>query len=214
MDTSFFGFQSSMFWRSMSQVEVFKVRVPDVGHFIPPGETDSGNFPPASILWLQGWVSYRDFVSASSNDLFIFYLLMILVGLFFFTLCIGFTQLVSTFLFEEVVLCKTVDSLCPWEERRSGASMSWVNRTFYPFEQLPLSFSLSSPFLLLCVSVCPSFPHSLVLVLFKSFFFLYFLFWNNYILMGKSKVSREKSWIHLIYFLSVILYYITMLCCA
>ena len=78
MDTSFFGFQSSMFWRSMSQVEVFKVRVPDVGHFIPPGETDGGDFPPVSILWLQEWVSYRDFVSASSNDLF-FYLLKILV---------------------------------------------------------------------------------------------------------------------------------------
>ena len=89
MDTSFFGFQSSMFWRSMSQVEVFKVRVPDVGHFIPPGETDSGNFPPASILWLQGWVSYRDFVSASSNDLFIFYLLMILVWAFLFHLVYG-----------------------------------------------------------------------------------------------------------------------------
>ena len=51
---------------------VFKVRVPGVGHFVPPGETDGGDFPPASILWLQGWVSYRDFVSASSNDLFIF----------------------------------------------------------------------------------------------------------------------------------------------
>ena len=61
---------------------VFKFRVPDVGHFIPPGETDSGDFPPGSILWLQGWVSYRDFVSASSNDLFIFYLLMILVWAF------------------------------------------------------------------------------------------------------------------------------------
>ena len=65
---------------------------------------------------------------------------------------------------------------------------------FYPFEQLPLSFSLSLPFLLLCVSVCPSFSHSLVLVLFKSFLFLDFSFWNNYRLTGKSKVSREKSW--------------------
>ena len=43
-----------------------------MGHFVPPGETDSGDFPPASLLWLQGWVSYRDIVSASSNDLFIF----------------------------------------------------------------------------------------------------------------------------------------------
>ena len=61
---------------------VFKVRVPGVGHFVPPGETDSGDFPPASILWLLGWVSYRDFVSVSSNDLFMFYLLMILVWAF------------------------------------------------------------------------------------------------------------------------------------
>ena len=49
-----------------------------MGHFVPPGETDGGDFPPVSILWLQEWVSYRDFVSASSNDLF-FYLLKILV---------------------------------------------------------------------------------------------------------------------------------------
>ena len=89
-----------------------------MGHFVPPGETDSGVFPPASLLWLQGWVSYRDIVSASSNDLFIFHLLMILVWACPIHLVYRFTQLVSTFLFEEVVLCKTVDSLCPWEERR------------------------------------------------------------------------------------------------
>ena len=53
-----------------------------------------------------------------------FCLLMILVWACPIHLVYRFTQLVSTFLFEEVVLCKTVDSLCPWEERRSGASMS------------------------------------------------------------------------------------------
>ena len=95
-----------------------------MGHFVPSGETDSGDFPPASILWLQGWVLYRNFVSATSNDLVIFfYLLVILVWAFLIHLVNRIPQLVSTFLFKEVVLCKTVGSLCPWEER-SGASMS------------------------------------------------------------------------------------------
>ena len=105
-------------------MEVFKDKVPGVGHFVSLGETGSDDFPPDCILWLQGWGLCRDIVSASSNDLFIFLSSNdFSVGFLLFTLCIGFTQLVSAFLFE-VVLCKTVDSLCPWEERRSGTSTS------------------------------------------------------------------------------------------
>ena len=93
--------------------------------------------------------------------------------------------------------------------------MSWVNRKLLPFwTASSLLFSLLAILVALCLYLSLFSPHSLVPVLFKSFFFLDFSFWNNYRLMGKSKVSREKSWIHLIYFLPVILYYITMLCCA
>ena len=143
-----------------------------MGHFVPPGETDSGDFPPASLLWLQGWVSYRDIVSASSNDLFIFHLLMILVWACPIHLVYRFTQLVSTFLFEEVVLCKTVDSLRPM-----GGKEIWNQYVMSEQESSPLLSSFLSPSLSLChsysfVSVCPSFSHSPVLVLSKPFFFL------------------------------------------
>ena len=47
-------------------------------HFVSQGEPGSRDFPPDCILWLQGWGLGRDSVSASSNDL-LFYLLMILV---------------------------------------------------------------------------------------------------------------------------------------
>ena len=83
----------------------------------------------------------------------------------------SFTQLVLTFLFKGVVLGKTVDSVCPREEGRSGAPMSWVNRNLLVFcTASSLLVSLIAIFFFLpCVSVCPSFSHSLVLVLFKTF---------------------------------------------
>ena len=76
MHTNFIDFQRYVLEAHVSGV-VFKVRVPGVGHFVSLGETGSDDFPPDCILWLQGWGLCRDIVSASSNDLFI-YLLMIL----------------------------------------------------------------------------------------------------------------------------------------
>ena len=172
METIFTGFQSSMFWRVMSQVEVFKDKVPGVGHFVSQGETGSEDFPPDCILWLQGWGLCRDFVSAFSNALFFLSSNDFSVGFLLFTLCIGFTQLVSAFLFEGVVLCKTVDSLRPM-----GGKEIWNQYVMSEQESSPLLSSFLSPSLSLChsysfVSVCPSFSHSPVLVLSKPFFFL------------------------------------------
>ena len=118
-----------------------------MGHFVPPGETDSGVFPPASLLWLQGWVSYRDIVSASSNDLFIFHLLMILVWACPIHLVYRFTQLVSTFLFEEVVLnCRFIVSM--------GGEEIWSQYVMSEQEPSTLLNSFLSPFLSLCHSCC------------------------------------------------------------
>ena len=126
------------------------------------------DFPPDCILWLQGWGLCRDFVSAFSNRLFIYFLSPygFSVGFFLFTLCVGFTWLVSAFLFEGVVLCITVGPVCPGQEVRSGAC--YVMSEQEPSSLLSSFLSPLSP-CHFCFSLClwPSFSHSLVLLLKK-----------------------------------------------
>ena len=52
MSGSLLGLQSQMFWEFISQVEVFKVGVPNVAYktFIPQGEALGFEFPPNSGL--------------------------------------------------------------------------------------------------------------------------------------------------------------------
>ena len=57
-----------MFWGSVSQVEVLKVEVPDVGSkpFAPWGEAGSCEFPPDCVLPSQEWDLRQDCFLASS----------------------------------------------------------------------------------------------------------------------------------------------------
>ena len=124
MDTIFFGFQSSMFWRSCLRWKSSKIRC-QVWDTLFPWEKLA---VMTSLLIVYCGSKDGVYVEILSLPLLMIYLFFLSsndfsVGFLLFTLCIGFTQPVSAFLFE-VVLCKTVDSLCPWEERRSGTSMS------------------------------------------------------------------------------------------
>lgn len=82
MDASLAGFQSQMFWKPISQVEVLKVGRQDVGSkaFASHGDTGSCEFPSGCVLLYQGWWLWQDCVSSSTISFSVGFFLVFLIS--------------------------------------------------------------------------------------------------------------------------------------
>ena len=129
-------------------------------HFSLEGETESWVFPPESKVLCQGWVLWRECVSAFPT--------CFNLDIFSVFQCLGVSHLVSGFLSEGIDPCEAIYSVHPWEEDESGASYPAIFLTSCPHIYL-FFIGLTLPIF---------FGSFLFLLLWFSFKMCYTLFWQ------------------------------------